>query len=89
MRFAADERLGLASGTCYEEVDGSGSERHVTGDHVWGAARAYRREVLPIVMPLEPHGMGRHRPDQGEPRGLANCDVQGLPFFHHRPGRRT
>ena len=37
MRFQDDERLGLASGTCFEEVRGEWRERHVTGDHVWGA----------------------------------------------------
>ena len=63
-RFARDERLGIASGTCYEQVDGAWVERHVTGDHVWGAARAYRREVLPVVMPLEPRIL---------PTAPANC----------------
>ena len=86
-RFAADERLGLASGTCYEQVDGTWEERHVTGDHVWGAARAYRRETLSIVMPLEPR-MGWDGIDQIKANlaGLATLRRSRIiPFFHHRP----
>jgi glycosyltransferase involved in cell wall biosynthesis len=85
-RFAGDARLGIASGTCYEEVDGTWQERHVTGDHVWGAARAYRREVLPVVMPLEPR-MGWDGIDQIK-ANLADWQTatfKDLPFFHHRP----
>ena len=85
-RFAADERLGIASGTCYEQVDGVWEERHVTGDHVWGAARAYRREVLPVVMPLEPR-MGWDGIDQIKANlaGWRTTTFKDLPFFHHRP----
>lgn len=85
-RFAADERLGLASGTCYEQVDGTWEERHVTGDHVWGAARAYRREVLPVVIPLEPR-MGWDGIDQIKANlaGWRTATFKDLPFFHHRP----
>jgi len=85
-RFAAETRLGIASGTCYEEVDGEWSERHVTGDHVWGAARAYRREVLPVVMPLEPR-MGWDGIDQIKANlsGWVTATFKDLPFFHHRP----
>lgn len=85
-RFAADEKLGIASGTCYEQVDGVWAERHVTGDHVWGAARAYRREVLPVVMPLEPR-MGWDGIDQIKANlaGWRTATFKDLPFFHHRP----
>lgn len=85
-RFQADDRLGMASGTCYEQVDGSWRERHVTGDHVWGASRAYRREVLPIVMPLEPR-MGWDGIDQIKANiaGWRTATFKDLPFFHHRP----
>jgi hypothetical protein len=84
-RFAADDRLGLASGTCYEQVDGAWEERHVTGDHVWGAARAYRREVLPVVMPLEPR-MGWDGIDQIKANlaGWRTATFKDLRFFHHR-----
>ena len=51
--FAGDPRLGIASGTCYEEQDGEWRQRHVTGTTVWGATRAYRRACLADVLPLE------------------------------------
>ena len=47
--FAADDQLGIASGTCYERDEGEWTQRHVTGDHVWGATRAYRRLCLEDV----------------------------------------
>jgi len=86
MRFEEDERLGLASGTCYEEEAGEWRERHVTGDHVWGATRAYRAEVIPIVMPLEPC-MGWDGIDQIKANlaGWRTATFKDLPFFHHRP----
>jgi biofilm PGA synthesis N-glycosyltransferase PgaC len=85
-RFEADDRLGMASGTCYEQARGSWRERHVTGDHVWGASRAYRREVLPVVMPLEPR-MGWDGIDQIKANiaGWQTATFKDLPFFHHRP----
>jgi glycosyltransferase involved in cell wall biosynthesis len=85
-RFARDERLGIASGTCYERVDDAWVERHVTGDHVWGAARAYRRDVLPVVMPLEAR-MGWDGIDQIKANiaGWRTATFKDLPFFHHRP----
>ncbi len=85
-RFEEDARLGMASGTCYEQVHGVWQERHVTGDHVWGASRAYRREVLPIVMPLEPR-MGWDGIDQikANVAGWRTATFKDLPFYHHRP----
>lgn len=85
-RFLDDPRLGMASGTCYEHTDGMWEERHVTGDHVWGASRAYRREVIPVVMPLEPR-MGWDGIDQIQANlaGWGTATFKDLPFFHHRP----
>ena len=85
-RFSTDDVLGIASGTCYERIDGEFRERHVTGDHVWGAARAYRKEVLPVVMPLEPR-MGWDGIDQIKANlvGWRTATFKELPFFHHRP----
>jgi glycosyltransferase involved in cell wall biosynthesis len=85
-RFDADGRLGMASGTCFEQEHGVWQERHVTGDHVWGASRAYRREVLPIVMPLEPR-MGWDGIDQikANVAGWGTATFKDLPFYHHRP----
>ena len=51
--FDDDPRLGIASGTCFEQRDGEWCERHVTADHVWGACRAYRAACLEQVSPLE------------------------------------
>jgi len=51
--FEDDERLGITSGTCLEEENGVWRAQAVTGDHVRGATRAYRRECLQAVLPLE------------------------------------
>ena len=85
-RFSEDPRLAIASGTCYETVDGQWRERHVTGDHVWGAARAYRREAMSAVMPLEPR-MGWDGVDEikASIAGWHTATFKDLPFFHHRP----
>jgi glycosyltransferase involved in cell wall biosynthesis len=85
-RFAADPSLGMASGTCYERENGEWRERHVTGDHVWGASRAYRWEVLPVVMPLVPR-MGWDGIDQlkANVAGWRTATFKDLPFYHHRP----
>lgn len=85
-RFRADARLAIASGTCHELVRGEWRERHVTGDHVWGATRAYRREVIPVVMPLEPR-MGWDGIDQikANVAGWHTATFKDLPFYHHRP----
>jgi len=50
--FADDPRLGITGGTCLELQDGEWRETYVTGDHVRGAARCYRRECLAAVSPL-------------------------------------
>ena len=86
-RFADEPRLGIASGTCHEQTPaGVWQERHVTGDHVWGAARAYRRECLNDVLPLERHlgwdGIDLLRADLA---GWRTTTFRDLPFRHHRP----
>jgi glycosyltransferase involved in cell wall biosynthesis len=85
-RFESDDRLGMASGTCFEQENGSWRERHVTGEHVWGAARAYRQDVIPIVMPLEGR-MGWDGIDQikANVAGWRTATFKDLPFYHHRP----
>jgi poly-beta-1,6-N-acetyl-D-glucosamine synthase len=84
--FARDPGLGIASGIAYEEqADGVWRQRHATGAGVWGACRAYRRECLEELLPLEEH-MGWDGLD------LAKAAVKGwrtqllldLPFRHHR-----
>ena len=86
-RFARDERLGIAGGACYEEQpDGEWRQRHGTGPAVWGACRAYRRECLAEILPLEEH-MGWDTLDLMKAR-LKGWEVEvlyDLPFRHHRP----
>jgi glycosyltransferase involved in cell wall biosynthesis len=84
-RFVAEPRLGMASGTCYELERGEWRQRHVTGSTVWGAARAYRRECLQEVLPLEQR-MGWDGVDEfrANARGWKTEVYQDLPFCHHR-----
>jgi len=83
--FDADPQLGLASGSCYEQVDGAWREQTVTGTHVWGAARAYRWACLQDVLPLDER-MGWDGLDQlrAVARGWKVDRVPGLQFRHHR-----
>jgi biofilm PGA synthesis N-glycosyltransferase PgaC len=83
--FAADPELGLASGSCVELFDGAWRERPVTGSHVWGAARAYRRACLDDVLPLDER-MGWDGLDQlrATARGWKVERIDGLHFRHHR-----
>jgi biofilm PGA synthesis N-glycosyltransferase PgaC len=83
--FAADPELGIASGTCTELQDSEWRERHVTGTTVWGASRAYRRECLLEVLPLE-HRMGWDGVDEfrANARGWKTRTLKTLPFRHHR-----
>lgn len=84
--FAEDEHLGIASGTCFEREQGEWTQRHVTGDHVWGATRAYRRRCLGEVSPLEER-LGWDGVDEIKAalRGWRTRTFLDLPFFHHRP----
>jgi biofilm PGA synthesis N-glycosyltransferase PgaC len=84
-RFARDPRLGMASGTCYEYDHGAWRPRYVTGSTVWGAARAYRRECLAAVSPLEER-MGWDGIDEFKANVLGWCTgtFADLEFRHHR-----
>lgn len=84
--FEADPLLGMASGTCYERVGGSWRQRHVTRGHVWGASRAYRRECLEDVLPLE-SGLAWDGIDELKAvvKGWHAKTCVELPFYHHRP----
>ena len=85
-RFAADERLGIASGTCYEREDGEWMRRTKAASTVWGATRAYRSECLADVMGLEPC-MGWDGLDEisAQLRGYRTQTFDDLAFRHHRP----
>jgi poly-beta-1,6-N-acetyl-D-glucosamine synthase len=84
-RFDAEPSLGMASGSCFEQEDGVWRQRFVTGSTVWGAARAYRRECLDAVLPLE-RRMGWDGVDEfrANVRGWETRAFTDLPFRHHR-----
>jgi poly-beta-1,6-N-acetyl-D-glucosamine synthase len=83
--FAADKRLGIASGTCFEHQDGEWVQRFGTGANVWGAARAYRAECLSGVRPLEER-IGWDGVDviKANVLGWRTATLLDLPFRHHR-----
>jgi poly-beta-1,6-N-acetyl-D-glucosamine synthase len=83
--FETNPRLGIASGTCFELQEGTWRERYVTADHVWGACRAYRRECLSDVSPLEER-MGWDGIDvlKANARGWHTGTIRELEFRHHR-----
>jgi poly-beta-1,6-N-acetyl-D-glucosamine synthase len=83
--FAADERLGIASGSGWELEDGAWTQRHLTGSTVWGASRAYRRACLEAVLPFEER-LGWDGIDEfkANARGWTTRTLVELPFHHHR-----
>jgi glycosyltransferase involved in cell wall biosynthesis len=83
--FEADDRLGIAGGTCLELREGRWQAVHVTGDHVRGASRAYRRGCLRAVTPL-PERVGWDGIDELKAAvlGWKTMLIPGLEFFHHR-----
>ena len=83
--FAADPTLGIASGTAEELTGGEWRARFNTGSSVWGAARAYRRECLADVTPLEER-MGWDGIDEVKAHlhGWTTRTIRELPFRHHR-----
>ncbi|MBE2320244.1 asparagine synthase (glutamine-hydrolyzing) [Solirubrobacter sp. CPCC 204708] len=83
--FAEDRSLGIAGGNAVELEDGQWVARYNTGSSVWGADRAYRRECLDDVMPLE-RSMGWDGIDElkAHLRGWHTRTLVNLPFKHHR-----
>jgi poly-beta-1,6-N-acetyl-D-glucosamine synthase len=83
--FTADERLGIAGGTCFERADGLWRRRRVTGTTVWGGSRMYRRACLDDVQPIEERlgwdGMAEAKANMC---GWSTRIVDDLPFLHHR-----
>ena len=84
--FADEPGLGMASGSCWERSGGAWTQRHVTGTTVWGAARAYRRECMHAVLPLDPRmawdGIDEMRANAA---GWRTGVILDLPFRHYRP----
>jgi glycosyltransferase involved in cell wall biosynthesis len=85
-RFGEDDRLGIASGTCYEREGGEWVRRTKTEGSVWGATRAYRADCLQDVLAMEPC-MGWDGLDElrTQIRGMRTRTFTDLPFRHHRP----
>ena len=80
-----NERLGIVSGTCFEEEAGEWRERFGTGASVWGAARLYRRACLDAVLPLEPRtGWDAIDVAVANARGWETKVLRDLRFYHHR-----
>lgn len=83
--FERDPELGIASGSGWEQRRGRWVQRHLTGSTVWGATRAYRRECLDVVLPLEERvgwdGIDELRANAA---GWKTQIVLDLPFRHHR-----
>lgn len=84
--FERDPLLGMASGSCYELQSGVWRQRHVTGGHVWGATRAYRRSCLDAILPLD-YGLAWDGIDELKAAvdGWRAETLTDLAFRHHRP----
>lgn len=85
VEFTADPRLGIASGTCWEQIGGEWRPQFVTRGHVRGAVRAYRRECLDAIMPLDQR-MGWDGIDElkAQVNGWRTTNFRDLAFLHHR-----
>jgi biofilm PGA synthesis N-glycosyltransferase PgaC len=84
--FEDDPRLGIASGVCLERADGDyWAPTFVTRAHVRGATRAYRRDCLEQILPLE-EGMGWDTIDElrANVEGWQTRIVEDIHFYHHR-----
>ena len=83
--FAAEPRLGIASGTCLELQDGRWEPVAVALGHVRGAVRAYRRDCLEEVLPLEERvGWDGIDGFKANVRGWTTRMLPELSFYHHR-----
>lgn len=82
--FERDATLGIASGTCYELDDGEWRARHVTAGRARGASRAFRRECLDSVLPLEERiGWDGIDEVRAAARGWRTTSFPHV-FLHHR-----
>lgn len=84
-RFEEVSSLGIASGMCLEQEGRAWEPRFSTRSHARGATRAYRRQCLADVMPLEPH-LAWDTIDElkAKSAGWSVETVADLPFYHHR-----
>jgi hypothetical protein len=83
--FAADPRLGLASGRRCELERGEWRRRHVTGTAVEAQCRTYRQACWQELQPIEPR-MGWDGMDEARAvvAGWRTHVVDGLDFRHRR-----
>lgn len=83
--FEADPTLGIASGICTEFEGGAWRPRFGARSHVWGQSRAYRRECLREVLPLEEReGWDDIDAIKAQLRGWRVRTFSQVPFRHHR-----
>jgi len=84
--FAADPRLGLASGQRCELERGSWTRRHLTGTAVEAQCRTYRWALWQALQPIEPR-MGWDGMDEARAvvSGWRTHVVPALDFRHRRP----
>ena len=83
--LASEPRLGIASGICCELRRGKWRPLYGTRSHVWGAVRAYRRECLEEISPLEERqGWDEIDALKAHVRGWTARTLFDLPFRHHR-----
>jgi len=78
--------LGISSGICLERSQkGEWQPRFGTAENAWGAARAYRRECLEVVLPLEER-MGWDGIDslKASLHGWRTEVIDSIEFRHHR-----
>jgi len=84
--FAAQSRLGIASGAMVEEHDGRWDTVPLLDDHCVGPTRTYRRSCFAALAPLED---GLHYASVDEARahiaGFTTATLPNLSFRHHRP----
>ena len=84
--FIANPKLGIAGSSCLEVRAGKWVEVTTAAHHVRGAVRAYRRECLAAVGPLEPV-LGWDSADELKAAALGwqTETLSGVAFRHHRP----
>jgi hypothetical protein len=84
-RFDADPALGIASGVCTELEGDEWVDQPIGKDWAWCASRAYRRELIDVVMELEPRtGWDALDLVKARLRGYVTITFYDLPFRHHR-----
>jgi biofilm PGA synthesis N-glycosyltransferase PgaC len=84
-KFRANPRLGIASGTCWEQDGTTWKPYYVTRSHARGATRGYRWQCWQDVHPLEER-LGWDVIDEVKARlhGWETRSFLDLPFYHHR-----